>query len=884
MTATRDALPEGTPSTTGWTTIPRWTTASVPGVDDRVSALPDGMTPMLGERARELGVPVSALHLAAHAKVLAALSGDRVVTTARLTAPGRYPPCRVTAAPGTWRDLVHAAAREQELLGDRGDPRADDPPGTSPRSHPDVLLDPDGHGPVLPPGAVLCVTVTEDAGRPVLRSRFRTDALDGDAVARIAGYHVTALRGLLDDPDAPHDTQRLLSDAEIRFQVDGLAGPPAPLPDLRFHELFEERVRRHPDRVAAVHRGRRWTYRDLNLRANRLARALLARGLRREETVAAVLPRDLYWMAAVLAVLKAGGSYLPVDPDYPPDRIAAILNRAECRLVLSEPGSTGNVDRAFPSEPGSTGSVDRACPPPRSPLVVLDAPTVAESGGDGSDLGIPVPADALAYIFFTSGSTGEPKGAMVEHAGMLNHLLAKTEDLRIGAGSVVAQTASQCFDISVWQLLASTLVGGRTLLVEQEAVLDVHRLLELVAEEQVTVLQVVPSYLDVLVSALERTPRPLPALRYLSVTGEALRAELVRRWFRVQPGSRLVNAYGLTETSDDTNHDVMHRAPEDGRVTLGRPVRNVRVYVVDDGLTPVPLGATGTVAFSGICVGRGYVNDPERTAECYRPDPHRPGERLYLGGDLGRWLPDGRLEFLGRRDAQVKIRGFRVEIGDVEAALLRVPGVRDAAVVVTGRTGHGRNLVAFHSGDPELGSDRLRHLLGDLLPAYMVPARCHRQDPLPLTPNGKIDRKALNTLAEAWAHGDTRGDTPGDADGDAPRPGTEERLARAWAAVLGADPATIGRGDRFFDLGGTSLTAVQLAVALDRAVSLRDLTASPTLADLAALIDARTGGDRPADHLIDAGTGGDRPAGHHPIDTRTGDDRPAGHRIDAETT
>ncbi|MGW1930595.1 amino acid adenylation domain-containing protein [Streptomyces sp. NPDC001919] len=850
MTVTRDAPREGTPSAARWTTIPRWTTAPVAGVDDRVVELPDGMALALGERASELGVPVSALHLAAHAKVLAALSGERAVTTARLTAPARYVPYRSTVAPGTWRDLVAAAAREQELpgdgggpgtdggpgrpfgedgalwpdvspgepLGDRGALGPDGPPASSPRGGPEVLFDPDGYGPVLPAGAILCVTVKEDDGRPVLRSRFRTDALDGDAAARIGGYHITALRGLLDDPEAAHDTQCLLSEAEIRLQVDGLAGPSAPLPDLRFHELFEERVRRHPDRVAAVHRGRRWTYRDLNLRANRLARALLARGMRREEAVAAVLPRDLYWMAGVLAVLKAGGTYLPVDPDYPPDRIATILRRAGCRLVLTEPGSTGNVDKA-PR-------------PPRAPLTVVDAPSVAEGGDDGSDLGIPVPADALAYVFFTSGSTGEPKGAMIEHAGMLNHLLAKTEDLHIGAGSVVAQTASQCFDISVWQLLAAPLVGGRTLLVEQEAVLDVHRLLQLVALEQVSVLQVVPSYLDVMVSALERTPRPLPSLQYLSATGEALRAELVGRWFRVQPGSSLVNAYGLTETSDDTNHDVLHRAPEDGRVTLGRPVRNVRVYVVDDGLTPVPLGATGTVAFSGVCVGRGYVNDPERTAACYRPDPHRPGERLYLGGDLGRWLPDGRLEFLGRRDAQVKIRGFRVEIGDVEAALLRVPGVRDAAVVVTGRTGHGRNLVAFHSGDPELGSDHLRRLLGELLPAYMVPAVCHRQDPLPLTPNGKIDRKALGSLAEELARGDTRG--------DAPRPGTEERLAQAWAAVLGTDPAGIGRGDGFFDLGGTSLTAVQLAVALDRVVSLRDLTASPTLADLAALIDART--------------------------------------------
>ncbi|MFB8079608.1 amino acid adenylation domain-containing protein [Streptomyces sp. NPDC056013] len=861
MTVTRDALPEGTPSATGWTTIPRWTTTPAAGLDGRADDLPDGMAIRLREQATELGVPMSALHLAAHAKVLAALSGDRVVTVARLTAPGRYLPCRLAVAPGSWRDLVRAAARAEELLGDGEVLRPTDTPGTSPQHHPDVLFDPDGHeglngqgdsdghggldghrgpeghggpdghGPALLSGAILCVTVRQAARRPVLASRFRTDALDGDAVARIASYHVNALRRMIADPDARHDTQCLLSDSEIRFQVDGLAGPRKPLPDARFHELFEERARRHPDRVAAVHRGRRWTYRDLNLRANRLARALLDQGMKPEETVAVVLPRDLCWMAGVLAIFKAGGTYLPVDPDYPSDRIATMLRRAACRFVLTGPGSTGHLGQALQ--------------PPGEPAVV-DASCVAEGGGDGGDLGIPVPADALAYVFFTSGSTGEPKGALVEHAGMLNHLLAKTEDLRIGEGSVVAQTASQCFDISLWQLLAATLVGGRTVLVEQEAVLDVHRVLDLLDEERVSVLQVVPSYLDVMASALERAPRTLPALDRVSVTGEALRTELVRRWFRVQPGISLVNAYGLTETSDDTHHDVMHAVPPDRRVTLGRPIPNVRAYVVDDNLMPVPLGAPGTIAFSGICVGRGYVNDPARTAECYRPDPHRPGERLYLGGDVGRLLPDGRLEFLGRRDAQVKIRGFRVEIGDVEAALLRVPGVRDGAVVATGQPGQGRQLVAFHSGDPDLGSDRLRDLLGDLLPAYMVPSLCHWLDPLPLTPNGKTDRSALSSLAEAFA--------PGDARGDAPRPGTEERLAEVWAAVLGMRPSAIGRSDGFFDLGGTSLTAVQLAVALDRVVSLRDLTAAPTLSALAALIDDRAGGDRSADGRVDAET------------------------------
>ncbi|MFG3037416.1 amino acid adenylation domain-containing protein [Streptomyces sp. NPDC048330] len=831
MTAALDAPTDETSTTTAWTLVPPWTTTPVGGCAERTIALPNDTSTLLRERAADLGVPLSALHLAAYTKVLAALSGESTVALARLTAPGRYVPCRVTVAPGTWRDLVGIAAHAEEVLDDEEAAWPPDLPAPSRKSHPEAVFDPDGQASDLPTDAVLCLGVTEDAGRPALKLRFRTDALDDDAGARIAGYHLQALRGILTDPEARHDRQCLLSPAEIRFQTDDLAGPRKPLPDRRFHELFEDRAHRHPDTVAAVHRGREWTYRDLNVRANRLAHALLAHGLRREDTVAVVLPRDLHWMAGVLAVFKAGGTYLPVDPDYPPERIATMLRRAACRVVLTAPGSAAHLDRALAT---------------RTAPDVIDTPSVAESGSGDDDLGIPVPADALAYIFFTSGSTGEPKGAMVEHAGMLNHLLAKTEDLGVRSGSVVAQTASQCFDISLWQLLAATLVGGRTLLVEQDAVLDVHRFLDLITEERVGVLQVVPSYLDVLASALERAPRTLPDLACVSVTGEALRADLVRRWFRVRPGSSLVNAYGLTETSDDTNHEVMHGAPPQDRVPLGRPIRNARVHVLDDNRNPVPLGAPGTIAFSGVCVGRGYVNDPERTAACYRSDPLRPGERLYLGGDIGRWLPDGRLEFLGRRDSQVKIRGFRVEIGDVEAALLRVPGIREGAVVVTGAQGHGRHLVAFHSGDPALGSDRLRHLLAGILPAFMVPTLCHHQDGLPLTPNGKIDRKALGALAETILPGDTQGDTP--------RPGTEERLAEAWAAVLGTDPSTIRRGDSFFDLGGTSLTAVQLVVALDRIVSLRDLTASPTLAAQATLIDAQEGGDRSADDRMQAKT------------------------------
>ena len=543
---------------------------------------------------------------------------------------------------------------------------------------------------------------------------------------------------------------------------------------------------------------------------------MLARGLRREGVVAVVTERNLDWMAAVLAIFKAGGVYLPIEPHFPVDRIAITLIRAGCELVLTEPGSTTTLGQALDSLPGIQ-------------TVFVEA-AYAEHHAD-SDLGVDVTADQLAYIYFTSGSTGEPKGAMCEHAGMLNHLYAKIDDLEIGAGQVVAQTAPQCFDISMWQLVSALLVGGRTLLVEQEVILDIRRFLDKIADGQVSVLQVVPSYLEVLLSGLDSHPRELPGLRYVSVTGEALKPELAQRWFAAQPGIKLVNAYGLTETSDDTNHEVMDRAPQTERILLGRPVSNVHVYVVDENLSPVPLGAAGLIAFSGVCVGRGYVNDPERTRQAYLADPHREGQRLYLGGDYGRWQPDGKLEFLGRRDSQVKISGFRIEIGEIENTLLRMPGVRDGAVVVS-PAGPGRANGWWPStrGPRPIEARVLRDRLGESLPEYMIPSAFHWRETLPQTANSKIDKKKLTALA-------TELDVAAGPDYDAPGTPTERRLAAAWAKVLGISPDGIGRQDNFFDRGGSSLLAVKLAITLDRAVSLKMLTRHPVLADMARLVD-----------------------------------------------
>ncbi|MFD9891616.1 amino acid adenylation domain-containing protein [Amycolatopsis sp. NPDC059027] len=805
----------------GATRIPQWTLHPVAGATEHETPIPGDLVKTLRRMTEGLSIPLSSVLLAVHAKVLAALSGEREVTLGYRAAPGGQPlPCGLTIEPGSWRALLHDAAKaESQLLAHKDFP-LDGLRRELSLAGPvfETVLDPGGHGGDLAGDAVLSVGLVDDAGGLNLRIRYRTDVLDADFAARIGGYHHTALASLGADPDAGHSGQSLLSEEELARQLEDLAGPRRELPDLRVHELIEQRVRVHPDAVAAVHGHRRWTYRQLNARANRLARALLARGLHREDVVAVVTERGLDWLAAVLAIFKAGGVYLPIEPHFPADRIAKTLSRAECGLVLTEPGSTTTLGKALDTLPGTRSLlIDTAC---------------AEQH-DETDLGVEVTADQLAYIYFTSGSTGEPKGAMLEHAGMLNHLYAKIDDLGIAEGQIVAQTAPQCFDISLWQLVAGLLVGGRTLVIGQEIILDVRRFVDTVVEGRVNVLQLVPSYLEVVLSFVEQNPRPLPDLHCVSVTGEALKKELTERWFAAEPDIKLVNAYGLTETSDDTNHEVLTRPPDRDRVPLGPAVNNVRVYVVDEHLSLVPLGAPGEIVFSGVCVGRGYVNDPERTRAAFRTDPYHPGQRLYRSGDHGRWLPEGKLEFLGRRDTQVKIRGFRIEIGEIENTLLCVPGVRDAAVVVVERADRSKHLVAFYSAGRPLELDTLRTRLGASLPEYMVPSAFQWQDRLPVNANGKIDKKTLTVRAAELHRGDESG-----GQHHAPRTPTEKRLAEAWAGVLGVRADQLGRRDHFFDRGGSSLSAVKLAIALDRTVSLKDITRHPVLADLAELLDA----------------------------------------------
>ena len=393
----------------GATTLPRWTLHPTPGVADHEAPIPADDVAAL----RGLEVPLRSVVLAAHAVVLAALAGEPDVVIGYATGPDRRPlPCRLTTAPGSWRELVRETHRAESELRAHADFPVDDLrrelglPGPSF----DTVFGASGD----PDEAPLQVGVVDRDGRPVLRLRYRTDVLDASAAARVAGYHLTALALIAADPDARHRGQSLLSADELRFQLDGLAGPHRDLPDRRVHELFEQRVAAHPDTVAAEHRGRTWSYRELNARANRLGRALLARGLPPESVVAVVTERNLDWVAAVLGIWKAGLAYLPLEPHFPTARIATALARAQSRLVLTEDGSSTTLDPALDALPG----VER---------LVVD--TAYGEGHSDENLGVAVPADGLAYVLFTSGSTGEPKGVMCEHAGMLNHIVAKLDDL-----------------------------------------------------------------------------------------------------------------------------------------------------------------------------------------------------------------------------------------------------------------------------------------------------------------------------------------------------------------------------------------------------------------------------------------------------------------------
>ncbi|QUQ65769.1 non-ribosomal peptide synthetase [Kutzneria sp. CA-103260] len=562
-----------------------------------------------------------------------------------------------------------------------------------------------------------------------------------------------------------------------------------------------ERVRRtNPSSVAVVDDSGPVTYGSLVRRAS-----LVSREVDPGSLVAVLSDRSARFVAAVLGVLGAGGAYVPLDVHAPVARISSLLVDSGVRLLLVAPEFIELAAEVVPLD----GSVR---------VVVL---------GDREDdeLAPVVGAeDDLAYVIFTSGSTGKPKGAMVHRRGMVNHLLAKAEDLAVSATDVVVQNAPLTFDISVWQMLLPLMVGGTVCVVDREVAADPDALFAVPC----TVLEVVPSLLRAALDGWDAgsgVPE-LADLRWLVVTGEALPPDLCARWFERFPLIPLVNAYGPTECADDVTHAVIRTGHElgDVRVPIGRVVRNTQLYVLGDGLQPVPVGVPGELYVGGTGVGHGYLHNTPRTAVSFMADPFSevPGARMYRTGDRVRYLPDGQLEFLERRDFQVKVRGHRIELGEVEAVLRAVPGITDVVVDVRVDTAGQQRLVGYVVGavDPAV----VREGVAEVLPEYMVPSVVMVLDALPLTPNGKVDRKTL-PVPEAAAVGGGR----------AARGPQEEILCTLFAEVLGLP--SVGVAESFFDLGGHSLLATRLVSrvrsVLGVEVPVRVLFEAPTVAELA---------------------------------------------------
>ncbi|WP_055700599.1 non-ribosomal peptide synthetase [Streptomyces silaceus] len=664
----------------------------------------------------------------------------------------------------------------------------------------------------LGPVSDLVVSVSAYASGTGLRVHLDADAEQCDEPT-LHGHErrfLALLDALTEHPELPVGRLDLVDGTERARLLDEFGVAPRDVAELSWPAAFEAQVRRSPDAVALVCEDRELTYAGLNAEANRLARLLVARGVRAEDVVGVALPRSPELVVALLAVMKAGAAYLPLDADHPRDRIAYMLDDAGARTVLTVRELAGEL----PESAGVT-------------LLLLDAPdtAAARAAQDPADLDLPLALDRAAYVIYTSGSTGRPKGVVVPHDGVGSLVATATDRIGIDATSRVVQFASVGFDVTVWDLIMSLCVGGRIIVVPAERRVAGPALTDYIAHHRATHMILPPS----LVSALPQECE-LPEGAVLVVGTEAVPNELIARWSgRV----RIVVAYGLTEAS--VNSTLWPAEPgRPGPAPIGRPDPNTRAYVLDTALRPVPVGAEGELYVAGRGLARGYLGRPALTSERFVADPFgAPGTRMYRTGDRVRWGADGNLEFLGRADGQIKIRGHRIEPGEVESAFMACDGIAQAAVLAREDHRGVKRLVAYlvaDGGAPD-GADAAvtaaRARVAAELPDHMVPsAVVVLERPLPLTPNGKLDGKALpepQWTAVAAATG-----------ADAPSTPAETVLAGLCADVLGL-PA-VGVHDSFFELGGDSIVAIQLvnrAREAGLALTPRDVFRRRTVAALA---------------------------------------------------
>jgi amino acid adenylation domain-containing protein len=647
---------------------------------------------------------------------------------------------------------------------------------------------------------------------------YNTDLFDASTIRRMAGHLQTLLEGAVVDPDQPITELPLLTEEESRqILVDWNATALDTPTDRCAHELFEARVALRPEAVALVSEAEELSYAQLDRRANRLAHYLQKLGVGPDDLVGISTDRSPEMIVGILGTLKAGGAYLPLDPTYPEDRLCFMMEDAAIPILLTQ---AHLVDRLGVEDDGHDA---------RPTVICLDTDWsgVAREPDSRPESGV-TPAN-LAYVIYTSGSTGRPKGTMLRHRGLSNLTDAQRRAFGIREGSRVLQFSPFSFDASVWETFMALANGGALCLGRQETLASGPDLLQLMRERGVTNVTLPPSVLSVL------EPKDLPELETVVSAGEACTAELVAEW---APGRDFFNAYGPTETTVCAS---MYLCDEDepGSPSIGRPISNTKLYVLDDNMQPLPIGVPGELHVGGVSLAEGYLNRPELTAERFVRDPFSddPEARLYKTGDLVRYREDGNLDFMGRIDHQVKLRGFRIELGEIEAVLRQHDDVNEAVTMARDDIPGGEGLVAYFmladGAEPE--TEELRGFLRKKLPEYMVPSFFVPMEQFPVTPAGKVDRRALpapdgTRVAQSREY-------------VAPRTEMEEKLLHISADLLQVE--RVGVYDSFFELGGHSLLATQfisrVREALGVEVPLRTIFEHPRVAELAEYIEVLRG-------------------------------------------
>ncbi len=652
---------------------------------------------------------------------------------------------------------------------------------------------------------------------------YNTDLFEAETIRRMLGHYQTLLEGIVANPDQRLSDLPLLTEAE-RHQLLVEWNPERAEPCLAgcVHELFEKQVERSPDAVAVVLENEKLTYRELNQRANQLAHALRRMGVGPETLVGVYMERSLEMVIGILGIVKAGGAYLPLDPVYPPERLAFMLEDARPKAVVTQQRLRDSLPKNGVAILSLDADRERLC-----------RESAANPAG-GARL------DDLAYVIYTSGSTGKPKGTLVTHRNVARLFQATQAWFHFGVQDVWTLFHSHAFDFSVWELWGALAHGGRLVVVPYLVSRSPDAFYELLSSQRVTVLNQTPSAFRQLIQAEEAGRQPLPlALRYVIFGGEALEMQSLKPWFDRHGDQcpRLVNMYGITETTVHVTYRPLSSADLNSGSVIGIPIPDLQVYILDRNRQFAPVGVPGELYVGGAGVARGYLNRPELSAEKFIENPFttKQGDRLYRSGDLARYLPNRDLEYLGRIDNQVKYRGFRIELGEIESVLAGLPGVREAVVLAREDVPGDKRLAAYLTAKEEgaLKISELRGLLQAKLPDYMVPSAFLTLDRLPLTPNGKVDRKAL---PRPELQSEPAGFVP-------PASTTEKALANIWTELLGIKQ--VGLHDNFFELGGHSLLATR-AVSRARAefqvdLPLRTLFEHPTLSRHAAQIDVLLG-------------------------------------------